>query len=190
VCEPATITMAITGIVAAGTAIAGAVVEGESQKSAATTAANAQAEEFDFQSRQERRNAELARKQASDIRQLGATAAGETGAAGRTAAAGARTVAGASGVDSTSGTSAGVLAQSEVNAAVDANRIRVNAAREAWGFDEEARQREEQAARLQRARQTALRGGYLSRTGTDLATAGRVTQIAGNTVQGIAGRVG
>lgn len=45
--------------------------------------------------------------------------------------------AGASGVSSTTGTVAGAIGQSHVNAAIDASRIRNNAALRAWGFEQE-----------------------------------------------------
>lgn len=182
-CEPYTIAAGIATAVQVGTQIAGGVMEGEAQGQAA----RAQADELEFQAQQERRNVELARNQASDITQRGAVAAGETEAEGRTVAAGAVAAMGGSGVDSSSGTNASVVARSETNAAVDANRIRVNAAREAWGFRQEAEQREAQAKRLRKARQEVLRGGYLSQVGTGLRTAGQVVETGASFAKSVGG---
>lgn len=181
-CEASVIIAGVAAAVQVGTEIAGGVIEGEAQGHAA----RAQADEIEFQAQQERRNAELARKQASDVLQIGTVAAGETEAAGRDAAGAARTAVGASGVEDT-GSVANLIDTSESNAAIDANRIRVNAAREAWGFKEEARQRDEQAERLMKAREEVLRGGYLSQVGTGLRTAGRTVAIGAEYAKGAAG---
>lgn len=177
-CEPATIITAIIGGVSTGFQVAGAVVEGE----AAGKAAQAQMDELDFQANQERRNAAAARAQARDVRQMGANAASETRAAGYAMAGEAVAMAGASGVE-LSGSVANLVGSSYANSEVDANRIMVQASREAWGLDAESEQREAYAKRLVEAKKAVKEGANLSSMGLGIRTGGQVFETTVQTAK-------
>ncbi len=181
-CEVTVIATAIAGAVSLGTEIAGGVMEGE----AAKHAAQAQADDLEFQAGQEMRNAVLARRQATDTMNIGAIVGGELEAEGRNVAASAKAAFSRNDA-ALSGSNANLVAASEANAAKDAMRVRANAAREAWGFKREAEERTEQASRLRKAREAVLHGGYLSQVGTGIRTAGRAVNTAVSTVAGAYG---
>lgn len=149
-CEPMTI--------AAATAATAAVVGGGIKIAADRRAAN-------FQAAVARNNARLARAQQAQELMLGATEASRIEAAGARAASSARAIIGASGVESTVGSVANIFGASTMAAAADAERVRANAARRAWGYGAEAQNYLAQGRMAQRA---SILGGI----GTGLGAAG------------------
>jgi hypothetical protein len=125
----------------------------------------AQKEQADYQAKVDENNAVLATRQANDAIQRGAYEARRMEIAGRRASASAAVAVEANGLSSTSGTMANLVDQSRLNAAADADTIRANAAREAWGYKNETDELRE------RARQTR-RAGFLGALGTGIAGAG------------------
>jgi len=92
----------------------------------------------DFEAKVASNNAQLATQQANDALRLGADEAATIKAQGRQASASAVAAMGATGIESTTGSAANVIASSAVNAALDAEQAKANAARRAWGFQNEA----------------------------------------------------
>jgi hypothetical protein len=101
-------------------------------------------------------NAELAAAQRAAVLQQGQEEASQVEALGRRTGATAVAQMAASGVDTATGSAANVEAQSIANAAVDAETIRANAARAAWGLEAEE---EEHLARAKMAKRASVLGG-------------------------------
>jgi aminopeptidase N len=139
VCEPITM-----GIVAGVTAI------GTGMQIASGVAS------ADYQAEVAQNNALLARWQAEDAQIAGGEAASAYRAAGAKAASSAVAQLAASGVDTTVGSAANIPTQSIVNAEMDAVTAKANAARAAWGFQEEATNR---LAQAEANRHSAILGG-------------------------------
>lgn len=118
-------------------------------------------------------NARLARAHAADSQRRGALVAGETLAEGRRVAAEATLAAGSGGIDPNSGSMANLTAQSAANAAIDAARIRSNAAREAWGL-------RAQEADYRRQAKEARKAGLLGAVGTGLSGASSAAFMVGS----------
>jgi hypothetical protein len=112
-----------------------------------------------------RNNAKLAGMQRSDALRRGTWAASEVMAEGRRKTASARTAIAANGIDSTTGSMADLLTASSINARIDADTVRANAVRAAWGFGNEA---DDHLARAHMAK----RSGYLGALGTGLSGVG------------------
>jgi hypothetical protein len=148
-CEPVTLgTIAATTAIASGTVGAiGAVRQGNYEAELAKN--NAQLLEFRRQDALTRGAQEAGRIRAEGSRLVGAQEAAIA----------------ASGVDPTVGSPAGILAGTEVATAIDAEIVKSNAVREAWGFDIQKQDV------LQRGR-LAKRAGLMTAVGTGLGAVG------------------
>jgi hypothetical protein len=104
----------------------------------------------DYEAKVAENNARLAETQRAEGLRIGANEAASIKAQGRAVAGSATTVLGASGVDTTLGSPALSIAASEMNAAKDAETMRSNAARQAWGFANEAQDAKAKAAMIRR----------------------------------------
>lgn len=91
---------------------------------------------------------------------------------------------GASGLDVNSGSNLDVLADSAALGQLDAETIRYNAAMEAWGYSNQARDAREQADLYQREAKGAARSYKLNQAGTLLSGLG---SMAGMAYQGTGG---
>ena len=114
-CSP----LVIPVVAGAAVGIASSVVKGQQEKEVALA------------------NARLAERQRQSALQAGALQASRIGMEMRQAQGTALAMAGASGVDTTSGTAGNLLALSAVNAGMDMEQVRANAAMQAWGFEAE-----------------------------------------------------
>lgn len=122
-----------TGIGAIGNAAASwATYESAKANAAAIRAAS------EYQRRQFERNQEFANLQAESALARGTTEANLTRAAGRRVIGAQRAALAASGIEVDSGTALELQAQTAGAAAMDAEAIRTNAWREAWGYRVEA----------------------------------------------------
>lgn len=146
-CEP--VTIATVGAIAAGTAIS----------------AYSQYKSGKFAEAQANTNATVAGYQRADAIQRGTYQAGEVMQEGRRVASSARAALAASGVDSNTGSPSSTVTTSLVNAGVDAERVKSQAARQAWGFANE-----EQDLRAQA--RSARSAGILGSLGTGLSGIG------------------
>jgi hypothetical protein len=108
-------------------------------------------------SQQAAANARLAGFQSADVTRQGAEQAAAIERSGRAAGAAALAAVGSNNVESTTGSVANMFAVGQANAAADAARARANAARAAWGVDQEQQDLLAQA-------QNARRRGFLSAT--------------------------
>jgi len=115
--------------------------------------------------------------QAADVRRVGEIQAAQAEARGRQTQAGALAALGVSGVETTTGSAAAAMESIAFEAATDAARARAAAARHAWGFEFEARQRETAAERTRRlgilGEKVALVGGAAQIAGQAAAAYGR-----------------
>lgn len=100
-----------------------------------------------FEQQQARENATLADRAAADALQRGGLEAGKVRVQGGQLAAQQQAAYAASGVDPTVGTAANVSADSRAMAELDARTAENNAAREAWGFQVQAKRLREGAER-------------------------------------------
>lgn len=129
-CEPATIALiASTGLTVGGTVLGGMGAQAEAKQQEAFA----------------RQNALLSRRAAADAVQRGEAEAGKAQAEGSRAIAQARASLGASGLEMTSGSALDALATTRLNTELDAQTLRANAAREAWGYKVEAHNQDMQA---------------------------------------------
>lgn len=132
-CEPVTTSIFLAGtgvqLVGAGMAARDAQQQGlEAQKAA-------------------RENARLARREAGQVRQAGARAAAEAKMKGTRIIAEQKAEWGASGIDGGVGTPLELMAESRMNAELDAMTLSNNALREAWGLQKQATQAETEGRR-------------------------------------------
>lgn len=125
-----------------------------------------------YENRVAQNNAQLARWAAQDAVDRGSEDVQAIREAGAQAAGTALAQAGASGLEVTVGSPAAAIAQSKVNAERDVARARANAAREAWGYRNEA---QDQIAKGKMAKRRALleNVGEGIGLGTKLFTAGK-----------------
>lgn len=126
-CEPMTI--ATVGAMAIGTGIS---IYAKQQQGAA-------------ESKMAENNAKLARWQAEDATRQGAEDAAQVRSEGSNASAAATAAMAASGVETTTGSGATAIAAPAVDAAIAANNARTNAARRAWGYENESQDLSAQA---------------------------------------------
>ena len=120
-----------------------------------------------FDAKVARNNAMLAAEQAEATRQVGELQASRIEAQGRRVAGAATAAVAASGIDTTVGSGAGAIATSHMVSAADAAAARSNAARAAWGYQQEAQDYTAQA----RQRKTA---GILGGVSTGLSAVGGI----------------
>jgi hypothetical protein len=153
VCEPTT----IAGVAVAGGALINAYGQVQAGKANQQIANN---------------NARLAEYQASDSLRAGAQEAGAIQAEGRQAAASARVAAGASGIDANVGSAANAQTTSLINSEADAARTTANAAREAWGYKQQARDLRVQGKQARKA-------GILGAIGSSLSAGGAILGRSG-----------
>lgn len=182
-CVPAP---AIVAGVGAAIQIGTSVFGGISEQDAIRSQTQAQISQYQDEIVAADRNAQLARWNRSDVLQRGALAAGEALAAGRRETSAAVTAAGASGAAMT-GTNAGVVAQSGIASEIDADRIRSNAARQAWGYEIEEEEQLRTKRQLRRAISYAREGGHLSSVASGLRTTTNVVGGVTNAVGSIYG---
>jgi hypothetical protein len=116
-----------------------------------------------------RNNAILARYQMRDAVQQGTYRAADIEGEGKRVIGAARAAVSTSGVDSSSGSAANLFTTSAVNAGIDAQRAKSQAARVAWGF---ANEEQDTLARSRMARQA----GILGSVGTGLNGIGNYAQ--------------
>ncbi len=119
----------------------------------------------DYQSGVDLNNARLAGYRRSDALQRGASEARRTEIAGGFVADRAAVEIEGGGIDSTTGSAAKAVAASRIYAGIDADRLRANAAREAWGFEHEQKDLEA-TARFRK------KSGYMGALGTGLSGIG------------------
>lgn len=159
-CEPMTI--AVLGAGFATQAVGGYLSE------------QGKAKASDAAARDESLTASHLRRAAGDARVRGDIGAQEALLQGGQVAGRARAAYGASGVDVASGSAQDVLATTAAMARLDAQTVQNNAAREAWGFQEEAKQHDAMANfRREEAH-------YHRTWGTGLALLGPATSLLGN----------
>lgn len=117
-CEPATLTIIAVGaaVAAAGVSAYGQYQQGEFQKSVA------------------KENAKIAEDEAALAQQRGAIAAGVQRMKASQEIGQARAAAGENGIELTSGTTLDAIADARMLSELDAQTIKNNAAREAWGY--------------------------------------------------------
>lgn len=115
-------------------------------------------------------NARMARLAAEDARRRGATQAGQARMQGSQVVAQQRAVFGVSGVDSGTGTAARLAAVTQAAAEVDAQTLRNNATRQAYGL-------EQQSSEMQRQGSAAQTAGYWGAAGSLLGGAGQIAGI-------------
>ncbi len=156
------IIMAVTaGIGAAVTAAStGAQVAAQQQKAAYDEAV-------------QKNNALVAKYKRADILQRGAAAAKQAEITGRRVAEDAYAQTGASGIDPTVGSAHNLLTASAINSGTDADTIRANAARQAWGLGNEEQDLLAGAANSKQA-------GFLGSLGTGI---GGFGQAAGQAAE-------
>lgn len=128
-----------------------------------------------FDAQVARNNAQLAEYQAADALQRGASEARQIENEGRRIGESARVAIGANNV--AGGSMDQLLAVSAAEAAQDAERVRANAARAAWGFRNEAA---DQRARARMAKQA----GVLGALGTGLSGVGAATSLMAGAFSG------
>ena len=111
-------------------------------------------------------NARRLRMQATDVRDRASDEAGLATMEGSKVVGEQTVAAAASGVDSSSGTAADIAEASRVNAALDSQTIRNNAAREAWGLKIQALQVQQEGKRARRASEKGAVGTVLGGLGS------------------------
>lgn len=113
----------------------------------------------EYQAKVDANNVKLAKYQAGDAIQRGGYGARRAEIAGRWAQSQARAQIEAGNISSTSGSAANAITASGINAAADAAQIRANAAREVWGF-------QNQAADTAASSDLRKRASYMNELGT------------------------
>jgi len=151
VCELSTLA-AGASLVGAGMGAAGAMQQGR------------------YEAQVAQNNAALARAQAADAEQRGSEAAGQIEAEGHRIAGRQLTALAANNVDTTTGSAANMFSTTAMLAAADAERARVNARREAWGYRNAALE-DDARARL------AKRQGILTGVGALVGGLGSMAQL-------------
>lgn len=134
-----------------------------------------QLDESSFSAQQEENNAKLAMAQRADILQRGESQAARAEEEGREFASSAQAALATSGVI---GSTQGLELKSRVSAAQDAAAIRGTAARQAFGFEQEAEQRRAQAKRTRHA-------GVLGAVGTGISGFGGLAKQVGGGIAGL-----
>ena len=104
--------------------------------------------------------------EATDVRDRASDEAGLATMEGSKVVGEQTVAAAASGVDSSSGTAADIAEASRVNAALDSQTIRNNAAREAWGLKIQALQVQQEGKRARRASEKGAVGTVLGGLGS------------------------
>lgn len=145
---------AISSAAGAGVAATGAIVNGVAQANAGAATAV-----------QSRANAVLAGRAATDAEARGGQQVAQVRGKADQVIGEARAEYGASGVDVGSGSAAQSIAADKTLSEVDANTVRNNAAREAWGFKTQSADMLTSAAMAKQSGQNALFGSILTGTG-------------------------
>jgi hypothetical protein len=165
----------------ASVGISGAITAAITAAAVATSTAlsvKAQKEAAAYRARVAENNARLAEYQRAGAIQRGAFEASRKVRQGRRIQARAKSIIGISGIEPTDGTAESPLFQTALAASADAQTIKANAARAAWGFDV---QQTDLLAQAQQSR----RAGFLGALGTGISGAARV---AGTGVSAFGGR--
>jgi hypothetical protein len=123
----------------------------------------------DYEAQVAENNAALAEQQRKLALDQGVQDASLIRSQGRQVAGQAQAAIGASGIDGTTGSMGNIFAVNEANAAIDAERLKANAARTAWGFANEAR---DEKARAKMMRKATLLGGIGEGLGSAVNLAG------------------
>jgi hypothetical protein len=145
-CEPSTIGLVAASAAGATVGIVGAVQSGAAQAKIADN------------------NAELARLQQKDALVRGEQAASIVRARGRQIESSAIASIAANAIETTTGSAAGVLASTAIATEQDAETVKANATREAWGFGQQAQNLTAQATEVRRS-------SILGAVGTGLSSA-------------------
>lgn len=188
-CEVATIA-AITTAVASAVKIGTDIAAGEVEKQSLSQQTDFQVQEIQYAEDMAKKNEKLAMMQRADVLQQGATQAGRVRAQGRRAAEDAKAQVAASGISLTEGSVPNLFTVSRVNAELDAQAIKSQAARSAWGYQQEADQLAGQQEMLRKRARYAREAGVLGRLGIDLGTAGRTTANVAQGIQSMYGAAG
>lgn len=150
------------------------LVGGIHQASGEREAGQAQAQSYAYQAQIARNNAIMAQRNASWTTQQGDIESTNEGLKTAASIASMKATQGASGVDVNTGSAVSVRDAAARLGAINAMTIKSNRAREAWGYDVDRRNEEEQATLDDRAGAYAIKSGGISSESTLLSTAGSV----------------
>lgn len=156
-CEPVTVTLAAAGM-AAGLAGSGMAAYGQIEQGKAEASAM-------------RANAANVVRSAADVEARGRQQAGQVRLEAGQAIGAQKVAFGASGVDGSVGSPLALAADSRMQAELDAQTLKNNAAREAWGMRSEAADLRRLATRTEKASKRAAVGTLLGGFGSTAASA-------------------
>lgn len=177
---------AAAGAVGAGVSIAGAVQGADAQRKAGESSAQA----AEFQAAQGRRNAAMAERAAVDTEARGNVDANKVRAQGRQVGAAQRVGLAASNIEGSSGSALALQEQTAAMSELDAQTVKNNAAREAWGYRSQGAEFNSQAYQSDKQAQYERDAGDSRAIGSLLGGFGQAAGMAASAASYWAGRGG